>query len=260
MAESAARIEAVTRLQQRWGAGIIRRGVEVGDAGLRVAPVRGTGVAALDALLGRRGLPDGLTLLRGGFGAGRTTLALRALAATQAAGGAAAWIDAARSFDPLEAATRGVALRELPILVPLHTGEALEMAGALLAADAADLLVLDLSLVRSAAVRSAAVRSDALERLAARARRAGTSLLLLLDDAVPVHADAAVSCAVVSWLRVGGDVIGRRVLLTMEAGPRTGATTVVDVYEGRGARADLRIGRLPIEEVACAPLRSTGQH
>ena len=250
MAESAARIEAVTRLQQRWGAGIIRRGVEVGDAGLRVAPVRGTGVAALDALLGRRGLPDGLTLLRGGFGAGRTTLALRALAATQAAGGAAAWIDAARSFDPLEAATRGVALRELPILVPLHTGEALEMAGALLAADAADLLVLDLSLVRS----------DALERLAARARRAGTSLLLLLDDAVPVHADAAVSCAVVSWLRVGADVIGRRLLLTMEAGPRTGATAIVDVYEGRGARADLRIGRLPIEEVACAPLRSTGQH
>jgi hypothetical protein len=84
--------------------------------------------------------------------------------------------------------------------------------------------------------------------------------LLLLDAAVPVHADAAVSCAVVSWLRVGADVIGRRVLLTMEAGPRTGATAVVDVYEGRGARADLRIGRLPIEEVACAPLRSTGQH
>ena len=62
MAESAARIEAVTRLQQRWGAGIIRRGVEVGDAGLRVAPVRGTGVAALDALLGREfghGLANG---------------------------------------------------------------------------------------------------------------------------------------------------------------------------------------------------------
>ena len=103
------------------------------DAGLRVAPVRGTGVAALDALLGRRGLPDGITLLRGALGSGRTTLALRALAATQTAGGAAAWIDASHSFDPLEAATRGVALRELPILVPLHTGEAIEMAGALLA-------------------------------------------------------------------------------------------------------------------------------
>jgi hypothetical protein len=244
MAESAARIEAVTRLQQRWGAGIIRRGVEVGDAGLRVAPARATGVAAFDALLGRRGLPDGITLLRGALGSGRTTLALRALAATQTAGGAAAWIDASHSFDPLEAATRGVALRELPILVPLHTGEAIEMAGALLAADAADFLV----------------RSDALERLAARARRAGTSLMVLLDDAVAVHADAAVSCAVVSWLRVGGDVLGRRMLLTLTAGPRTGASGVVDVYEGRNARADLRIDRLPIEEVACAPLRSTGQH
>ena len=51
MAESAARIEALTRLQQRWGAGIIRRGAELGDAGLRVAPVRATGVAAFDALL-----------------------------------------------------------------------------------------------------------------------------------------------------------------------------------------------------------------
>jgi hypothetical protein len=229
--------------------------VEVGDAGLRVAPARATGVAAFDALLGRRGLPDGITLLRGALGSGRTTLALRALATTQAAGGAAAWIDASHSFDPLEAATRGVALRELPILVPLHTGEAIEMAGSLLAADAADLLVLDLSLVRGAAVRS-----DALERLAARARRAGTSLMVLLDDSVPVHADAAVSCAVVSWLRVGGDVLGRRVSLTLTAGPRTGASGVVDVYEGRNTRADLRIGRLPIEEVACAPLRSTGQH
>jgi hypothetical protein len=229
--------------------------VEVGDAGLRVAPARATGVAAFDALLGRRGLPDGITLLRGALGSGRTTLALRALAVTQTAGGAAAWIDASHSFDPLEAATRGVALRELPILVPLHTSEAIEMAGALLAADAADLLVLDLSLVRGPAVRS-----DALERLAARARRAGTSLMVLLDDAVGVHADAAVSCAVVSWLRVGNDVLGRRVLLTLTAGPRTGASGLVDVYEGRGARADLRIGRLPVEEVACAPLRSTGQH
>jgi hypothetical protein len=84
--------------------------------------------------------------------------------------------------------------------------------------------------------------------------------MVLLDDAVAVHADAAVSCAVVSWLRVGGDVLGRRVLLTLTAGPRTGASGVVDVYEGRNARADLRIGRLPVEEVACAPLRSTGQH
>jgi hypothetical protein len=129
------------------------------------------------------------------------------------------------------------------------------MAGALLAADAADLLVLDLSLVRGPAVRS-----DALERLAARARRAGTSLMVLLDDAVAVHADAAVTCAVVSWLRVGGDLLGRRVLLTLTAGPRTGASGVVDVYEGCNARADLRIGRLPVEEVACAPLRSAGQH
>ena len=88
----------------------------------------------------------------------------------------------------------------------------------------------------------------------------GNPLMVLLDDVVSVHADAAVSCAVVSWLRIGGDLLGRRVLLTLTAGPRTDASGVVDVYEGRNARADLRIGRLSIEEVACAPLRSTGQH
>ena len=54
-------------------------------------------------------------------------------------------------------------------------------------------------------------------------------------------------------LAVGNDNMVHRLITT-------GATAVVDVYEGRGARADLRIGRLPIEEVACAPLRSTGQH
>ena len=85
MGEAAAATEALARIQQRWGVGVIRRGRVVVDPQLRGLVVRSSGFAALDALLAPRGAPDGLTLLRGAVGSGRTTLALRTAAATQAA-------------------------------------------------------------------------------------------------------------------------------------------------------------------------------
>lgn len=253
MGEAAAVLDAVTHLQQRWGADVIQRGVARAVARRGLVAMRSSGVRALDALLERRGIPDGLTLVRGALGSGRTTLALRCVAATQAVGGAAAWIDCARAFDPLEAASRGVQLRGMPIMVPAHARDAMEMAGALLAADAVDLLVLDLS-----TLRARAVRDDVLERLAARARRAGAALLLIGDGATRAAADLAIGCRTVSWLRAGGDVFGRTVELALHAGPRTGSVVRWPVYEARGPREDLRIGRIVAEEVACVPCISTG--
>ena len=256
MGETAAALDAVTRLQQRWGVVAIRRGATVGEAALALSrPLSQTGFAALDTLLAPRGLPHGLILLRGSFGSGRTTLALRALATIQAAGGAAAWIDGSRTFDPLEAATRGVTLASLPIIVPLHTAEALEMAGAVLAADAADALVLDLSGVREHHLTDAT-----LERLAARARRTGASLLLLTDQATGVHADLSLLCATTRLLRTGSDIVGRALEVTITSGPRMGSSVNLKIFEGRGAREDLRIGRIEIKEVLCARFISAGQH
>ena len=252
MGEAAVARDADARLQQRWGAGVIQRGVGVATARRALVPVRSSGVRALDALLGARGLPDGLTLVRGALGAGRTTLALRSVAATQAAGGAAAWIDPARSFDPLEAAARGVTLDALPIIVPAHAREAIEIAGALLAADAVDLLVLDLS-----ALRSGAVRTDALERLAARARRCGAALLLLGGESV-ASVDLSLHCETLAWIVAGNDLLGRTVRVTLGAGPRAGSVVEWRVYEARGAREDLRAQRIEATEVPCAPCTAAG--
>lgn len=253
MGEPAVAADAVLRLQQRWGTSIIRRGVAaVSPHG---ATALHTGFAALDALLGSRGLPHGLTHLRGALGSGRTTLALRALATAQAAGCAAAWIDGSRTFDPLEAATRGVSLAALPIVVPLHLSEAIDMAGAILSADAADLLVFDLS-----DLRGAQRHRIELERLAARARRAGAALILIADDATCTAADLTLCCSTTHLLRIGNDIVGRALHVELGSGPRARSSVVLQIFEGRGAREDLRAAHLAPEEVPCERSTFTGRH
>ncbi|HYN47889.1 MAG TPA: hypothetical protein VER83_03425, partial [Candidatus Nanopelagicales bacterium] len=117
-------------------------GGPAGDVDRRIP----TGFPELDALLAAGGLPRaGTVALRGTGSSGATTLALRTVAEAQAGGALVAWVDLARSLDPVEAAARGVRLEWLAVLVPGSVDEALAMAGALLQARAADLLVLDLA-------------------------------------------------------------------------------------------------------------------
>jgi len=241
MGEAAAATEALARIQQRWGVGVIRRGRVVVDPQLRGLVQRSSGFAALDALLAPRGAPDGLTLLRGAVGSGRTTLALRTTAATQRAGGAVAWIDASHTFDGVEAAARGVQLSSLPIVMPFDINEALETAGSIVAADAADLLILDCAGLR------ASVRSDALERLAARARRTGAAVIALVDSAEGVLSDLALECSTVSWLRIGLDVVGRKMCVALRSGPRRDAQVLINVLEPRSAREAIRNERIAAE-------------
>jgi RecA/RadA recombinase len=241
MGEAAAATEALARIQQRWGVGVIRRGRVVTDPQLRGLVVRSSGFAALDALLAPRGAPDGLTLLRGAVGSGRTTLALRTAAATQAAGGAVAWIDASHAFDGVEAAARGVQLSSLPIVMPFDINETLETAGSIIAADAADLLILDCAGVR------ASVRGDGLERLAARARRTGAAVIALVDSAEGVLSDLALECSTVGWLRIGSDVVGRKMCVALRSGPRRDAQVLIDVLEPRSAREAIRNERIAAE-------------
>jgi RecA/RadA recombinase len=177
-----------------------------------------TGFPALDALLGTGGLPRraGATL-RGDASSGKTTLALRSVAEAQAAGGIVAWLDGGRTFDPLEAAARGVDLRWLVVLRPVDVGEGLRLAGALVTGRAVDLLVLDLP------PRLALANEALLRRLAAHARRIGVQLLVLepLDLAAPLHGALAESAGVrlelerVGWLRLGRDIVGQRTAVTV---------------------------------------------
>jgi RecA/RadA recombinase len=185
------------------------------DADGRIVP---TGFAALDAVLGTGGLPRTATVaLRGQASSGRTTVGLRIVAEAQAGGAIAAWLDLARTFDPVEAVTRGVNPAWLVVLMPRDLEEALAMAGSLLAARTVDLLVVDLPDGRDPAVAGKRV-GDRLGRLAALARRAGTLLLVLepvalgrtLGQAVAEASGLRLELRRTGWIRLGRDVVGQR--------------------------------------------------
>jgi hypothetical protein len=203
-----------------------------------------TGFPELDELLAAGGLPRaGTVVLRGAGSSGATTLALRTAAEAQAGGALVAWVDLARSLDPVEVAARGVRLEWLAVLVPASVDEALAMAGSLLQARAVDLLVLDLAGARNGpavsptapatstastvahaptAGRRGGTRpprlADRLGRLVAFARRAGALLLVLEPAGVPAPLRAALEEGAGlrlelrrrGWIRLGREVVGQQ--------------------------------------------------
>src|ERR687896_1028464 len=87
-------------------------------------PAVPSGHAELDAALGTGGWPRGaLALLDAPAGGGATTLALGSVAATQAAGGLAAWLDLDGTFDPAVAACGEVGLDWLLVARPRDPAE-----------------------------------------------------------------------------------------------------------------------------------------
>src|SRR6185503_8630608 len=127
-------------------------------------------------ILGPGGVPRGMGLaVRGDVSSGRTTLALRLAAEAQAAGAIVAWLDLAATLDPVEAVARGIDPAWLVVVTPADPEEGLAIAGALLSGRAVDLLIVDLP----AGSPRAAGFADRLARVAALARRAGISLVVL---------------------------------------------------------------------------------
>jgi RecA/RadA recombinase len=204
-----------------------------------------TGFAALDAILGPGGVPRQASLaVRGDHSSGKTTLALRLVAEAQATGSIVAWLDLARSLDPVEAVARGVRLEWLVVLAPETLDEGLAMAGALLQSRAVDLLVADLPAGRGTRTASRAgghrpSAADRLHRLAALARRAGALLVLLeppelsrpVAGALAEAAGLRLELARRSWIRLGRDVVGQR----------TEVVVARNRFGPPGRRAELRI-------------------
>ena len=246
---------AVASLQARWGAAAPR----ITDGTLALAPVPTpnqaptpaptrpsddrvirTGFAALDAILGPGGLPRSASVaIRGDGSSGRTTLVLRLAAEAQAQGSIVAWLDLSRSFDPVEAAARGIRLEWLVVITPDTLDEGLAISGMLLAGHSADLLVLDLPGGRLAATDKPARIADRLGRLAALARRSETLLVVLeppglaggLATAVAESTGLRLELARRSWIRLGRDIVGQR----------TEALVARNRYGPPGKRATLRI-------------------
>jgi RecA/RadA recombinase len=253
---------AVASLQARWGAaapritdGALALAAEPATVALAALPdvqprteprpdpddrVIRTGFAALDAILGRGGLPRSASVaIRGDGSSGRTTLVLRLAAEAQIQGSIVAWLDLSRSFDPVEAVARGVRLEWLVVITPETLDEGLAIGGALLAGRSVDLLVLDLPGGRLAASDKPARIADRLGRLAALARRSETLFVVLeppgvngtLATAVAESTGGRLELARRSWIRLGRDIVGQR----------TEALVARDRYGPPGRRATLRI-------------------
>lgn len=101
-----------------------------------------TGSFLLDLATG--GYPRGrLVELFGSESSGKTTLALQAAAAVQAADGVAALIDADHALDIVHARSLGVKAQHLLCVQPNNGEEALEIAELLIGSNAVDLLIID---------------------------------------------------------------------------------------------------------------------
>jgi RecA/RadA recombinase len=220
-----------------------------------------TGFAELDAILGPGGVPRGMGVsMRGDVSSGRTTLALRLAAEAQAAGSIVAWLDLAAALDPVEAVARGIKPEWLVVLTPADPEEGLAIAGSLLAGRAVDLLVIDLPARLQGPTRGSVARfADRLGRLAALARRAGITLVVLeppggamgggsdspsgpaggLAAAVGEATGIRLELARRSWIRLGRDVVGQRtevIVARNRAGPPGRGATLRILYADGGER------------------------
>ena len=103
-----------------------------------------TGSLGLDIALGVGGLPRGRVIeIYGPESAGKTTLALHAIAEPQRGGGTAAFVDAEHALDPVYAKKLGVDIDELIVSQPDTGEQALEIVDTLVRSNAIDVLVVD---------------------------------------------------------------------------------------------------------------------
>ncbi len=103
-----------------------------------------TGILSVDRATGIGGLPKGKVIeIFGPESAGKTTLALYAIAEAQKEGGVALFIDAEHALDPKYAAKLGVNLENMYISQPDYGEQALEIADAFINSNAVDIIVVD---------------------------------------------------------------------------------------------------------------------
>ncbi|MHB1845524.1 MAG: recombinase RecA [Deltaproteobacteria bacterium] len=133
---------AVAAIEKQFGKGAIMR---LGEDQLPAATAGlSSGSVGLDRALGIGGYPRGRVVeIFGQESSGKTTLALHAIASAQAAGGAAAFIDAEHALDPGYAKRLGVRVDELLISQPDTGEQALDIAESLVRSGGIDIVVID---------------------------------------------------------------------------------------------------------------------
>ena len=132
---------ALKKIEKNFGKGSIMR---MGDAAdTKIASVS-SGSLAIDDALGIGGYPRGRIIeMYGPESSGKTTVALHAVAEVQKQGGTAAYIDAENALDPQYAEALGVDIDNLVLSQPDTGEQGLEIADALIASGAVDIVVVD---------------------------------------------------------------------------------------------------------------------
>jgi recombination protein RecA len=133
--------DAIKALDKQFGRNTVMR---LGDEAR--SPVAGipTGSVGLDQATGCGGYPRGrIVEIFGAEASGKTTLTLHAIAACQAAGGTAAFVDAEHAFDATYAEKLGVDLDALLVAQPDHGEQAMEIVDLLVSSGGVDLVVVD---------------------------------------------------------------------------------------------------------------------
>ena len=118
--------------------------MRMGDAADTKIATISSGSLAIDEALGVGGYPRGRIIeMYGPESSGKTTVALHAVAEVQRRGGTAAYIDAENALDPQYATALGVQINDLLLSQPDTGEQGLEIADALIASGAVDIVVVD---------------------------------------------------------------------------------------------------------------------
>jgi recombination protein RecA len=133
--------DALAAIESSYGKGAIMRMGQRTDSTITGIS---TGSIGLDIAIGAGGVPHGrIVEVYGPESSGKTTLTLHMVAAAQAAGGVAAFIDAEHALDPAYAQKLGVDLDSLLISQPDNGEQALDITETLVRSGALDIIVID---------------------------------------------------------------------------------------------------------------------
>ena len=134
--------EAIASIERNFGRGAVMLMSE--NDSFRNVEAISTGSLSLDIALGIGGLPRGRVIeIYGAESAGKSTLAMSAVAQAQKAGGVCAYVDVEHAMDPVYAKTIGVDIDSLLISQPDSAEQALEIIEHLVRSGALDMVVLD---------------------------------------------------------------------------------------------------------------------
>jgi recombination protein RecA len=133
--------QTLMQMEKQFGKGSV---LQLGSHNALPVTTISTGSISVDAALGVGGLPRGRVIeIFGPEASGKTTLALQAIAQAQAAGGAAAFVDAEHALDPTYARALGVDIDNLLVSQPDYGEQALEITNALIGSGVIDVVVVD---------------------------------------------------------------------------------------------------------------------